>query len=109
MASPVRSDELALDRDLHRIANHSDARFLTLEPVAHPIPGAGETDCSGVVDAAQNLDAHGGRCCSGGLRSTLEPSVVVIEMALGVSGDEHAVVGDMEQAVGVLYLDCTTA
>ena len=105
MAGSVRPNELTSDGDLDGIADEADAGFLALERVADPIGGAGETDRTRGVHDPQHLAAGRGSTRPRGLGPAVELPVVVIEVALGVGGDEHALMAEVQQASTVLDVD----
>src|SRR5581483_1724980 len=109
VAGLVGPDQSALDRDLNGIADNPDAGLLAPVLVAGPVADAGEADGPGGVDAAHDLDPHRRRGGLNGPAPALEVDVVVVEVALGMSGNEHPVVGDIEQTAAVLHLDRTAA
>ena len=90
-------NQLAFDRDLRRIADKADAGLLAPELVADSIASGREADGAPrsmtALDLCPSLEEP-----AGGLGSTLELGIVVIEVPRGVGGDEHPVVRDVQEA-----------
>lgn len=54
VAHGMGADELAVLRDLHRVAHYAHLDLLAAVAVADAVAGAGEADAAGVIDHAQH-------------------------------------------------------
>lgn len=99
MTSLVGPHERAVDGDLDRIANQTDAGEHAAVSVAHTVAGPGEAQRPKLgIHTSEDLVASGRPRRLGELGAAIHALVILLPVTPRMRGDDDAVVRDVEQA-----------